>query len=244
VDNINSPLISEFMYFIRAENSMQPLSQNQSSTSTGAAIHPATDVGTATFKVASLKRSVNYYTQIIGLQVLRESPQSVQLGAGSRPVLNLEEVPGARVQPANTTGLYHAAILLPDRHALAVKISQLQALKVPMGHADHLVSEAFYLSDPDGNGLELYRDRPRSEWNWQGQSVRMASDPIDFAGFFAEVQPDDPALGQMAVPSGTKLGHMHLRVADIPTAERFYHGVLGFDITAHWPSALFLSAGG
>jgi catechol 2,3-dioxygenase len=163
---------------------------------------------------------------------------------GGWPVLNLEEVPGARVQPANTTGLYHAAILLPDRHALAVKISQLQALKVPLGYADHLVSEAFYLSDPDGNGLELYRDRPRTEWNWQGKSIRMASDPIDFASFFGEVHPDDPALGQMAMPTGTKLGHMHLRVADIPTAEAFYHGALGFDITAHWPSALFLSAGG
>jgi catechol 2,3-dioxygenase len=209
-----------------------------------ARLHPASDVGTATFKVADLERSIRFYNEFIGLETLARSEQGASLGAGKRAILNLEAVPGARRQPANTTGLYHAAILLPDRHALAVKISQLSALKYPLGYADHLVSEAFYLSDPDGNGLELYRDRPRSEWGWENGAIRMATDPIDFNSFFKEVDGEDPISASARMPAGTKLGHMHLRVADIPAAEQFYHGVLGFDVTAQMPSALFLSAGG
>ncbi len=125
-----------------------------------------------------------------------------------------------------------------------MKITQLRSLNVPLGFADHLVSEAFYLSDPDGNGLELYRDRPRGEWQWNNGMVQMASDSIDFFSFFGEVQEDDPALANMALPAGTRLGHMHLRVADIAQAEKFYHEVLGFDITARMSNALFISAGG
>jgi catechol 2,3-dioxygenase len=132
----------------------------------------------------------------------------------------------------------------PDRHSLAVKIAQLASIRFPFGYADHLVSEAFYLDDPDANGLELYRDRPRSEWNWDGKTVRMASDPIDFDSFFGEIKENDPNLQVVEAPAGTKLGHMHLRVADIPTAQDFYHHVLGFDIVATMPSALFVSAGG
>jgi catechol 2,3-dioxygenase len=197
-----------------------------------------------TLKVADLTRSVAFYTGMIGLRLLRQNERLAVLGAGGRPVMTLDEVPGARRQPANTTGLYHAAILLPDRHALAVKIAQLAAMHYPLGQGDHLVSEAFYLSDPDDNGLELYRDRPRAEWAWERGQVRMASDPIDLDGLFAEINEGDPALTDPAVPADTRLGHMHLRVADVDAAERFYHGVLGFDVTARWPGALFVSAGG
>ena len=196
------------------------------------------------FKVSDLQRSLAYYTQKIGLQSFQTGPHSARLGAGSRPILALEEVPGAQPQPAGTTGLYHAAILFPSRRALAVKVAQLSADGIPLGYADHLVSEAFYLSDPDGNGLELYQDRPRSQWKWDNLQVRMASDPIDFEDFFTELTPEDKAHPNSAAPAGTKLGHMHLRVGHIPTAEAFYHGVLGFDVTAHLPGALFLSAGG
>ncbi len=209
-----------------------------------AALHPATDVGTVTLKVADLPRSLAFYNQVIGLQTLEQVDGKAGLGAGKRPIMTLEEVRGARPQPANTTGLYHAAILLPDRHALAVKIAQIAAIRYPFGYGDHLVSEAFYLSDPDGNGLELYRDRPRSEWTWTNNQVKMATDPIDFGSFFAEIEEGEPALANPAMPDGTKLGHMHLRVADIPTAEQFYHGVLGFDVVARLPGALFVSAGG
>ncbi len=230
---------------------MQPAQKlNQPETQT-AGLHPATDIGTVTLKVADLQRSRQFYTEVIGLQAFQANDQTAILGAGRRPILTLEAIPSAHRQPANTTGLYHAAILLPDRHSLAVKIAQIAAIrdsagevKYPFGYSDHLVSEAFYLSDPDGNGLELYRDRPRSEWNWDGQQIRMASDPIDFDSFFAEIKDNDDALGNPAVPDGTKLGHMHLRVGNIPAGEQFYHGVLGFDVTARMPTALFLSAGG
>lgn len=230
---------------------MQPAQKLNSPETRTVSLHPATEVGTVTLKVADLQRSLRFYTDVIGLQAFQVNDQTATLGAGRRPILSLEAIPGAHRQPANTTGLYHAAILLPDRHALAVKIAQIAAIRdesgdvaYPFGYADHLVSEAFYLSDPDGNGLELYRDRPRSEWNWNGQQVRMASDPIDFDSFFAEIKDDDSALRNPAVPDGTKLGHMHLRIGNIPAGEQFYHGILGFDITARMPSALFLSAGG
>jgi catechol 2,3-dioxygenase len=209
-----------------------------------ASIHPAAEVGTVTLKVADLTRSLQFYTKLIGLEVFRQGDGSAVLGAGNRPILALEEVPGASRLARNATGLYHAAILFPDRHSLAVKIAQLSSINYPFGFSDHLVSEAFYLDDPDANGLELYRDRPRSEWTWNSGQVQMALDPIDFDSFFGEIKDGDPALNNPAAPAGTKLGHMHLRVGDIPEAEKFYHGVLGFDIVAKMPAALFVSAGG
>lgn len=207
-------------------------------------LHPEVEVGTVTLKVADLARSLEFYTQLIGLQILKQGNGSAVLGSGSRPILILEEVPGATRLARNVTGLYHAAILFPTRHSLAVKVQQLLRVNYPFGYGDHLVSEAFYLDDPDANGLELYADRPRSTWIWDGGQVRMASDPIDFKSLFAEVQDNDPALKNHAAPAGTKLGHMHLRVANIPKARAFYRDVLGFDMMAEMPTALFLSAGG
>jgi catechol 2,3-dioxygenase len=223
---------------------MQTSHRPQDSTEAEPVLHPATEVGAVTLKTANLERSLEFYTRVIGLQPLQQDEERAMLGAGRRPILWLQEVPAARRPPANATGLYHAAILFPDRHALAVKIAQIEALHYPYGFADHRVSEAFYLSDPDGNGLELYRDRPRDEWAWDDKGVRMASDPIDFESFFAEVKEGDETLAKPAAPVGTKLGHVHLRIADVDAAEQFYHGKLGFDVTARWPGALFLSAGG
>jgi catechol 2,3-dioxygenase len=223
---------------------MQPFNKLNQPGSLAVSIHPAANVGSVTLKVADLGRSLAFYTTVIGLEYLSEDRQTAILRAGKRPFLMLEEVDGAQPQPPYTTGLYHAAILFPDRRSLARKVAQVINLRISPGYADHRVSEAFYLSDPDGNGLELYRDRPRQEWTWEGAQVRMASDPIDFDDFFAEVQGEDVSAASPLVPSGTRLGHMHLRVANIPEAETFYHEVLGFDVTARWPGALFLSAGG
>lgn len=209
-----------------------------------ARLHPTTEVGTVTLKVADLRRSLTFYTELIGLRLFRQDGQMAVLGAGDRPILKLEEVSGAKPQPVNTTGLYHAAIVFPNRHSLAIKIAHIAAIRYPFGYADHLVSEAFYLSDPDQNGLELYRDRPHQEWQWADNRIQMATDPIDFDDFFAEIKEGDVKLADPTAPDGTKLGHMHLRVADIAEAEKFYHGALGFDITAKLPGALFLSAGG
>ena len=207
-------------------------------------IHPQTRIASFALKVADLQRSIHFYTEIIGLGLIQGGDHEAILGAGGQPILRLVKLQDARRQPPNTTGLYHAAILWPDRRSLAIKIAQLSDSGIRFGQSDHLVSEAFYLSDPDGNGLELYRDRPNSEWQWQGDAVQMAIDPIDFDSFFSEIKPQDLDLGNPAAPDGTRLGHMHLRVSDIPLAEKFYHDLLGFDVTASLPNALFLSAGG
>ncbi len=207
-------------------------------------LHPTTHIGAASLRVSDLSRSLDFYTRLVGLQPLVQTADSAVLGAAGRPVLSLSEVKGAPPQPAGTTGLYHVAILFPDRPSLARKIAQIAAINYPLGYADHLVSEAFYLSDPDGNGLELYRDRPRAEWRWEDGQVQMANAPIDFRSFYAEVSPDDPQLADPAVPEGTRVGHMHLRVADLPTAQAFYLEGLGFDLTCRYPGALFVSAGG
>ncbi len=205
-------------------------------------LHPATEMGSVTLKVADLARSLEFYTGLVGLAVIEQDQQIAVLGTGQSPLVILNEVPGAIKQPEFSTGLYHAAILLPTRRDLAVKVRQIARARYPMGYADHLVSEAFYISDPDGNGLEIYRDRPRSEWSFDGKSVRMASDPIDFDSLFAEIPADEPDSSQM--PVGTKLGHMHLRIGNVKEAEAFYHGLLGFDVMVRWPGALFVSAGG
>jgi catechol 2,3-dioxygenase len=209
-----------------------------------AKLHPLTDVGSVTLKVADLRRSLAFYAGQLGLRVLQEGEGRATLGAGGRPIVALDEIRGAPPQPPRATGLYHAAILFPDRRSLGVKIAQLASEGISVGQGDHLVSEAFYLSDPDGNGLELYRDRPRSEWQWDGASVRMATDPVDVEGLFAEIGNLEQAMTEAAAPDGTKLGHMHLRVGDLALAEKFYVDTLGFDVTARWPGALFVSAGG
>lgn len=211
-------------------------------------LDPAAEVGTVTLKVADLARSLAFYTQTIGLHIFEQDGQCATLGVGRRRIMALEAVAGARRPPSHTTGLYHAAILLPTRRALALRVAQWLKAGVRFGYGDHLVSEAFYLSDPDGNGLEVYQDRPRAQWVMAGGQVSMATDPVDMDSLLAEIGPGEPALADPALPDtlpdGTKLGHMHLRVADLAAAEAFYRGVLGFEVMMRVPGALFVSAGG
>ena len=142
------------------------------------------------------------------------------------------------------TGLYHLAILYPTRLDLAHALARLASAQWSLdGVADHLVSEALYLSDPDGNGIELYRDRPRGEWSYADGQLQMATLPLDLRSLADELTAADGP--QPTVPAGTAIGHVHLQVASIPDAEAFYHGVLGFDVTTRgYPGALFVSAGG
>lgn len=207
------------------------------------AIDPGTEIGWTALTVADLERALQFYTEVLGFAVLARAGDGALLGAGDVPLLALVGRPDAPPRPPRTTGLYHFAILLPSRADLGRALRQLSATGYPLdGYADHLVSEALYLTDPEGNGIEIYRDRPRSEWRWQDGRVQMASDPIDLAALIAEGDRDgQPWRG---LPGGTVIGHMHLQVADIPQAEAFYHGLLGFDIAATWPGALFISAGG
>ncbi len=140
------------------------------------------------------------------------------------------------------TGLYHLAILVPTRRDLAASLLRLARTRWPLqGASDHLVSEALYLADPDGNGIEIYRDRPRPEWPRDGEQLQMATLPLDLEDVLGELD----GGAEEALPAGTRIGHVHLQVANLPSSEAFYSGMLGFDVTVRgYPGALFVSAGG
>jgi catechol 2,3-dioxygenase len=207
-------------------------------------IHPATGVGPVALTVDDLERSERFYRDMIGFKVLGRAGDTITLGAdGTTALLAVTGQPGARRLP-RTTGLYHFAILVPSRVALARSLRQLAEAHWPLsGASDHLVSEALYLDDPDGNGIEIYRDRPREEWPRPDGQIQMATDPLDIDSLIDELA-HDPSPWDGIAP-GTIIGHVHLHVADLRAAEEFYHGVLGFDIIQRYgPSALFVSAGG
>jgi len=203
-------------------------------------LHPATVLGQTTLAVADLPRSIQFYQTVIGMQALEITDSSAKLGVGDQVLLVLQSKPDAIPQPPQTTGLYHMAILVPSRADLAHLIAHIAEVQYPLsGYSDHLVSEAFYLDDPDGNGLELYRDRPREDWRWVGTQVQMDNAPIDMQSLFAEL-PEKPWTG---LPAGTIIGHMHLRVGEVKQAVDFYTRVLGFDLVSQFPGAGFISAG-
>ena len=209
-------------------------------------IDSATTVGLLSLTVSNLERSIAFYTQAIGFTVLQREQAAVTLGVEGMPILLLNERRDARSWPregASPTGLYHFAILMPTRADLGRWLRHWLELGLPLpGQGDHLVSEALYLSDPDENGIEIYQDRPRSQWQWAGGSVRMGTGPVDIRGVLAEGdQMNQPWTG---MPAGTQLGHIHLQVGDISKGKTFYHKVLGFDVVAEMPTALFISAGG
>jgi catechol 2,3-dioxygenase len=207
-------------------------------------IHPATHIGRLSLTVNDLESQIGFYERTIGFSLLERTDERAILGVEpDGPLLTLVSSKSAPRRPRRTTGLYHFAILVPTRAALGEALARLPRSGYSLGgYADHLVSEALYLSDPEGNGIEIYRDRPRSEWSWENGTVRMASDHIDLEQLLREGQRDGTSPDKMI--AGTTIGHMHLQVPSIPEAERFYHGVLGFDIVAAWPGALFVSAGG
>ena len=213
---------------------------------TTAAIDPATAVGLLSLTVADLDRSLAFYTDAIGLALLERAGQAATLGVAGTPLLHLAEQQGARPWPrdrASYTGLYHFAILLPTRNGLGRWLRHWLSLGYPLpGQGDHLVSEALYLEDPDGNGIEVYRDRPRDQWPYVGGQLRMASDPVDIRGMLEEA--DSANLPWTGLPAGTHLGHIHLQVGDITQAAAFYHDILGFEVVVQMPGALFISAGG
>lgn len=204
----------------------------------------ATTVGPVTLQVADLARSIDYYERILGLRVLKGSPQSATLGTqdGSTPLVILRERAGATPVPKRgRLGLYHFAMLLPNRAALGRFVRHLADSNVYAGMSDHLVSEAIYLTDPDGLGIEVYVDRPRDEWRHEGRQLLMATEPLDVQDVLRAAG-GDPWSG---MPAGTALGHVHLFVGDLEAASRFYHTGLGLDKTVwSYPGALFMSAGG
>ncbi len=203
-------------------------------------IHPGTTLGLVQLAVRDLDRAVRFYTRAIGLSVRGVEGSRVSLGTAARTVIILEEAPGAALR-AGTAGLYHLALLLPSRFALARGLERLLRAHVALeGFADHLVSEAIYLSDPEGNGIELYRDRPRDGWREPGGGLRMGTYALDPDGLLTELEGPEPPQEE-----GPRLGHVHLEVSDLAASDRFYLGVLGFQLMMHMgPSASFVSAGG
>jgi catechol 2,3-dioxygenase len=218
----------------------------QPATAAPASIHPDTDLGLVALTVRDLYGSLEFYKEVMGFQVLEQKPDGAILGAGGMPLLVLHEDRDAPLFSRNSPGLYHFAVLLPSRQDLGYWLLHLAESGYPLaGASDHLVSEALYLSDPEDNGIEVYRDRPREDWpRMSSGDLRMASDPLDLRALILEAQADPQPWN--GLPVGTKLGHMHLQVADIPQAKDFYHNVLGFDIVVDMArmGALFVSAGG
>jgi len=203
-----------------------------------------TRLGRVVLQVADLDRSLDYYQRVLGLRAReRESGRAVLGPHGDdTAIVELRELPGAQpVPPGGRLGLYHFAVLLPDRGALARFLAHLAALGERAGMSDHLVSEALYLADPDGLGIEVYADRPRSSWRVRDGQLVMATEPLDVADLLAAGN-GEPWTG---APAGTKLGHVHLYVGDLQRASDFYHRGLGLDqVVWSYPGALFLSAGG
>ncbi|HEX8075121.1 MAG TPA: VOC family protein [Thermoleophilaceae bacterium] len=207
------------------------------------ALDPGTAMGTVRLTIADLDRAQDFYARAIGLREVERSRDVARLGAEpGAPLLELVGRPDTTPRPRRATGLFHLAILVPSRAELARALKRvIDAGGSFTGASDHLVSEALYLDDPEGNGIELYRDRPREDWPRADGMLRMATDPLDVDSLMADL-PGGPDEG---MPQGTRMGHVHLQVADLAPAEAFYNGVLGFDVTVRgYPGALFLSAGG
>ena len=208
-------------------------------------IDPATTLGAVRLRVTDLEGVAAFYQRAIGLHEIARSAGEVQLGVSpGAPLVELVGDADAPVRPARTTGLFHLAILVPTRADLAQAVHRVvDAGWSFTGASDHLVSEALYLDDPEGNGIEIYRDRPREEWARRGDGeLEMATLPLDLDGVMASLPPGVPDEG---MPPGTVMGHVHLQVRDTAEAGDFYGGLIGFDPTVTaYPGALFVSAGG
>lgn len=206
-------------------------------------IHPDTQIGLVSLTVADFDRSLPYYQRNIGLTLLERSDNVALLGTAVRPLLQLTEQPGAKV-PRGRTGLYHFALLVPSRFELAKTFKNLVDTDTPMGgFSDHSVSEAIYLSDPDGNGIEIYRDRTPDKWPRQNGRLQMSTMPLDLQSLMGELNGRSPEW--QGIHRDTKMGHIHLHIHDLDVAEDFYSNKLGFErIMRYGAAAGFVSAGG
>lgn len=205
-----------------------------------------TRIGQVHLQVSDLERALSFYGDLLGFKTVKSQERKAVLSAtGQQPGhIILSELPGAKPKPPRTTGLFHVAIRFPQRKSLAQTLQRLIERRYPLhGFSDHAVSEAIYLADPDGNGVELYSDRPREAWPMRNGQVEMVTEPLDVENLLKETA----GGGNLwkGIDPGTDIGHVHLRVSDLAKARRFYHEILGLDITQqNYPGALFLSAGG
>lgn len=201
-------------------------------------------LGPVRLEVADLARSIDYYQRVLGLRPIAQTSTTAVLAAQQDgvPLVELNERAGAAPVPKRgRLGLYHFALLLPGREHLGRFLAHLAALGVRPGMSDHLVSEALYLNDPDGLGIEVYADRPRAEWRVEGTAIAMATDPLDVEDLLRA----GGAIPWTGAPAGTRVGHVHLHVGDLDQAAAYFHAGLGLDrVILGFPGALFLSAGG
>ncbi|MGG3806164.1 VOC family protein [Metabacillus fastidiosus] len=200
---------------------------------------PVTFVGEVNLKVQNLERSLAFYQEVIGFKVLEQTETSVSLTADGKTVLLSIQQPNNIVpKQERTTGLYHFALLLPRRSDLAKIVQHFIGIGLRFGSSDHLVSEALYLSDPDGNGIEIYIDRDPSEWKWGNEEVEMAVDPLNFVSLLAEGKQQS----WKGLPAATVMGHIHLHVSELKKTEEFYIKGLGFEVVNRYGAqALFIS---
>jgi catechol 2,3-dioxygenase len=203
---------------------------------------PTTFVGHVKIKVEQLERSLPFYKEILGFDILEQTASTAKLTTdGKTSILSLEQPKNVTPKQGRTTGLYHFAILLPDQSDLANIVVHLVNKGIRFGSSDHLVSEALYLHDPDGNEIEIYIDRDPSEWNWNGDEVAMAVDPLNFENLLTLATPDNT---WRKMPAETVMGHIHLHVSELNKTEEFYVKGLGMDVVNRFGvQALFLSYG-
>lgn len=191
-------------------------------------------------QVVDLQRSLLFYQEMIGLKVLKEKGRRVTLTAdGAHPLLILEQAEYVERRKKRTTGLYHFALLVPKREDLANFLKHLYENNVAFSASDHYVSVALYINDPDGNGIEIYWDRPSVDWKWLDDGITMTTKSLDLVNLLKE-----SSETYQNIPEQTVLGHMHLRVAHLDETERFYVDGLGFTLTTRYPGALFMATGG
>jgi catechol 2,3-dioxygenase len=202
-------------------------------------------MGTVMLKVGDMKLMTDYYQRALGLDIVAEQDGGLYLGRKQKPLVHLAPAPGLSLPSRGEAGLFHTALLFDDQPALAATVATAAQYEPQSftGSADHLVSEAFYFNDPEGNGIELYWDRPRDAWSWEGGNVVMDSLALPPQRYLEQHLTEASLAGQRQ--SGAGVGHIHLQVGDVQSAHDFYVGTLGFEKTAGWHGqALFVSAGG
>ncbi|RKQ28802.1 VOC family protein [Oceanobacillus halophilus] len=203
---------------------------------------PTTYVGEVNINVSNLERSLNFYCDFMGFKVLEKTNNGAVLTAdGQTPILSLEQPEDVVPKEGRTTGLFHFAILLPSRADLGAFLKHLiqtKGTQIRLGASDHYVSEALYFDDPDGNGIEIARDRPSTEWKWNGDQVEMDTVQMDAEGVLAAAGNEE----WKGMPEDTLMGHIHLHVSNLKETEKFYVEALGFDIVTRFPGALFASS--